>query len=129
MVSQRIERRGERRLRFSWPLWYLPACNGEDEGYSARLEQARMVDLSSTGACFLVSADEQLWPGQSVPLRFTTPRLRDGRFAIEHVCSQVRVIRVEHYGGAMKRVAVRFDRPLDFQPAAESCMPNLEASC
>ncbi len=110
--SGTIERRRESRLRYSWQMYFQP--------HDGRIEQGRMVDLSSSGACFLTKNACDLRPGHRLPLRLTHPMIQDDLFTIIEVRREAEVLRVEPHACDQQRVAVRLDPPLDYAPAEAS---------
>lgn len=110
--SGTIDRRTEPRLRYSWQMYFQP-----NDG---RIEQGRMVDLSSSGACFLTKTYCDLRPGARMPLRLTHPMIQDELFTIIEVRREAEVLRVEHHACDQQRVAVRLHPPLDYNPVGES---------
>jgi hypothetical protein len=108
------ERRSETRLRYSWQMYFQHPDDG-------RVEQGRMVDLSSRATAFLVGGDSALWPGKRLFLRITHPMVRGEAFNIAELRRAGEVIRVDPYVGHQKRVAVRLLCPLDYNPVGDSC--------
>jgi hypothetical protein len=110
--AEQADRRSEPRLRFSWQMYF-------QQNWGGRVEQGRMLDLSSKGAAFLAPADTDLWPGKRLSLRITHPMVSNGLFTVLDVRREGEVIRVEPQPNGRKRVAVRLTVPLDYCPAGE----------
>ncbi|MBN1342908.1 MAG: PilZ domain-containing protein [Phycisphaerae bacterium] len=107
------DRRAEPRLRYSWQMYFQLDRHG-------RVEQGRMVDLSRTTAAFLAKDDGDLAPDQQLHIRLTHPMVQGELFGILEVRRSARIIRLDPYISDHKRVAVRFDAPLDYEPAGDT---------
>ena len=110
-MDPNMERRAEKRLRYSWPVWFA-------EDFDDILTQGQMVDVSSGGAAFTCYADCCPSPGGHVTTRFSVPRFpEEDTFDLENFIRQGRICRVEELGPYLRRVAVQFSEPLPFKPA------------
>lgn len=109
------DRRREKRLRYSWPVWFA-------ENYNDILSQGQMVDVSSNGAAFTCYADKCPFTGQNITTRFSIPRHgSDEPFDMENFVRNGDICRIDQVSPFIRRVAVRFAEPLPFKPAeAES---------
>ena len=108
--AEREERRAEQRLRYFWPVWY------SSDG-SLDIEQGRMVDLSRGGVSFLAPAGTYPQEGEQIWLRSSYPLIEDGAFGMASFTTVGRVLRNETVGPLQRRVAVKFDAPLEHSPA------------
>jgi len=120
------ERRSEKRLRYSWPVWFGP-------DFEDVLTQGQMVDLSSRGAAFTCYADRSPYPGQQVTARFSVPRYGpNASFDLANCICHGHVCRVEEISPYVRRVAMQFAEPLPFRPAeddsAEATAPERPAT-
>ena len=104
------ERRGEPRLRYFWPVWY------SSDG-SLDIQQGRMVDLSSGGVSFVAAEGTYPDEGEQIWLRSSYPIVEDGAFGMASFTTIGRVLRNEAVGPLQRRVAVKFDMPLEHAPA------------
>ena len=112
-MDQSIERRAEKRLRYSWPVWFA-------EDFDNVLTQGQMVDVSSSGAAFTCYADSCPSSGGKITARFSVPRFgEEDSFDLENFIRQGRICRVEELGPFIRKVAVQFSKPLPFRPADE----------
>ncbi|HPS56168.1 MAG TPA: hypothetical protein PLP05_11270, partial [Sedimentisphaerales bacterium] len=109
------ERRGEKRLRYHWPVWFAEDFNG-------LLSQGQMVDVSSVGAAFTCSSNYSCpYPGQTVTTRFSVPKFDgDNSFNIASFTRHSVVRRIDTINAFTKRVAVQFAEPLSFKPAQQA---------
>ena len=110
-----VERRGEKRLRYHWPIWFAEDFNG-------LLSQGQMVDVSSNGASFTCSANNSCpYPGQTVTTRFSVPRFDgDNSFNIASFTRHCHICRIDDINSFTKRVAIQFAEPLPFKPAQQT---------
>jgi len=116
-----MERRSEKRLRYSWPVWFGPDFENE-------LTQGQMVDLSSRGAAFTCYADRSPCSGEHITARFSVPRYGpDWSFNLENCVRQGRICRVEEVSPYIRRIAVQFAEPLPFHPGETSETDQEEA--
>ena len=106
----RQERRSEQRLRYFWPVWY------SSDG-SLDIEQGRMVDLCKGGVSFLAPAGTYPDKGDQIWVRSSYPLVEDGAFGMASFTTVGRVLRQENVGALQRRVAVKFDAPLEHSPA------------
>ena len=104
------ERRCEQRLRYFWPVWY------SSDG-TLDIEQGRMVDLSSGGISFLAPPGTYPDQGDQIWLRSSHPLIEDGAFGMASFTTIGRVLRNELVGPLQRRIAVKFDVPLEHVPA------------
>ncbi len=105
------ERRREKRLHYSWPLWFA-------ENFNEMLTQGQMFDVSSGGAAFTCYSHEQCpYQGQNLTARFSIPRFSDNDgFEMGNFTRQATVQRVDHINDMVRKVAITFSMPLPFQP-------------
>lgn len=109
-----VEKRREKRLRYSWPIWF-----GDDFG--GILTQGQMVDVSSGGAAFTCYNDNCPGRGQHITTRFSVPKYSDDEsFDIENFVCNGQVCRIEEISPFIRKVALQFDRPLPCKPGEES---------
>ena len=108
--SPRQERRSEQRLRYFWPVWY------SSDG-SVDIQQGRMVDLCSGGVSFLAPPGTYPEHGDQIWLRSSYPLIEEGAFGMASFTTIGRVLRDETVGPLQRRVAVKFDAPLEHSPA------------
>jgi len=115
------ERRKEKRLRYHWPIWFAEDFNG-------LLSQGQMVDVSSNGAAFTCSADNNCsYPGQSITTRFSVPKFDgDNSFNMTSFTRHGHICRVDDINVYTKRVAIQFAEPLPFKPGQQA---EDEAQC
>lgn len=105
------ERRAEKRLRYSWPVWFA-------ENFDDILTQGQMVDVSSGGAAFTCYADCCPASGEHITARFSVPRFpEEDTFDLENFIRNGRICRVDELGPYLRKVAVQFSEPLPFKPA------------
>ena len=105
-----MERRRERRLRYSWPIWFA-------EDFDDVLTQGQMVDVSSGGAAFTCYADRCPSAGERITARFSVPKYEDGEsFDLSNFIRDGRICRIDELGPYVRRVAVQFAEPLPFKP-------------
>jgi len=79
-----------------------------------------MIDLSRSGAAFLVSQTSDVWPGKRLSLRITHPMVSRGLFSILSLRREGEVLRVDAHSSGRKRVAVRLAAPLDYDPVGDA---------
>jgi len=109
-MMEKAERRIEKRLRYSWPVWFA-------ENYNELLTQGQMIDVSSRGAAFTCYADRCPWPGQHITARFSVPRYdQTDAFDLENFIRDGHICRVEEISPFVRRVAIQFAEPLPFKP-------------
>ncbi|MHC4855217.1 MAG: PilZ domain-containing protein [Planctomycetota bacterium] len=107
-----MERRGEERLRYSWPVWFA-------EDFDDVLTQGQMVDVSSGGAAFTCYTDRCPTPGERITTRFSVPKFDESdSYDLANFIRDGRICRIDDLGPYVKRVAVQFAQPLPFSPAA-----------
>ena len=105
------ERRQEKRLNYSWSVWFAGDLN-ED------LAWAEMLDVSSEGMGIISSANENChYEGQTLVFYFSVP-CREADGSVGRVCfTRVgQVCGVTEIDESQLRVAVKFDKPLHFNP-------------
>lgn len=109
------ERRRERRLSYSWPVWFA-------EDFDEVLSQGQMMDVSSGGAAFVCHNDNNCpYAGQQITTRFSVPRFQgNGAFSMTGFTRQGMVCRVEEINRYQKKVAVQFTEPLTFKPGEQA---------
>ena len=112
--SSQDERRSEQRLRYFWPVWY--SSDGRVD-----VEQGRMVDLCKGGVSFLAPVGTYPEPGDQIWLRSSYPLIEDGAFGMASFTTIGRVLRNETVGPLQRRVAVKFDTPLEHSPTEVAC--------
>lgn len=106
-----MERRREKRLRYSWPIWFA-------EDFDDILTQGQMVDVSSGGASFTCYADRCPANGEHITARFSVPKYEDNdSFDLSNFIRDGRVCRIDELGPYVRRIAVQFSDPLPFNPA------------
>jgi len=109
-MMENAERRIEKRLRYSWPVWFA-------ENFNDMLTQGQMIDVSSRGAAFSCYADRCPWPGQHITARFSVPRYDQGdSFDLENFIREGHICRVDEISPFVRRVAIQFAEPLPFKP-------------
>jgi len=109
-MSDVIEQRREKRLRYNWPIWFA-------EDYNDRLTQGQMVDISSRGASFTCYADRCPIAGEHITARFSVPHHGpEDAFDLENFMRAGHVCRVDELGPFVRRVALQFSEPLPFKP-------------
>ncbi|MBE0534467.1 MAG: PilZ domain-containing protein [Phycisphaerae bacterium] len=109
-MMENNERRIEKRLRYSWPVWFA-------ENYNDLLTQGQMIDISSTGAAFSCYADRCPWPGQQITARFSVPKYdQDNSFDLENFIRDGHICRIDEISPFVRRVAIQFADPLPFRP-------------
>jgi len=115
-----LERRGEQRLKYLWPIWY--SCDG-----SLGVQQGRMVDLCSGGVSLLAPGDNYPEVGDQVWLRSSYPLTKHGAFAITSFTNVGRVLRSNQISPLQHQIAVQFGIPLEHSPVqtASKGMPAL----
>ena len=110
-MEQNTERRAEKRLRYSWPVWFA-------EDFDDVLTQGQMIDVSSGGAAFTCYSDRCPTSGHSITARFSVPRFpEEDTFDLENFIRHGRICRIEDLGPFLRKVAVQFSEPLPFKPA------------
>ncbi|HOK67243.1 MAG TPA: PilZ domain-containing protein [Anaerohalosphaeraceae bacterium] len=110
-MESMVERRAEKRLRYSWPVWFA-------EDYDDILTQGQMIDISSSGAAFSCYSDRCPSPGEHITARFSIPQFgEDETFGLANFIRDGRICRVDQLGPYLRRVAVQFSEPLPFKPA------------
>jgi hypothetical protein len=98
-MMEKAERRFEKRLRYSWPVWFA-------ENFNDILTQGQMIDISSTGAAFSCYADKCPWPGQHITARFSVPRYgEENSFDLENFIRDGHICRVDGISPFVRRVA------------------------
>ena len=114
-MDEKIERRGEKRLRYYWPIWFA-------ENFDDALAQGQMVDLSSRGAAFTCYADDACpYPGQHITARFSVPCYGpDGSFDMASFTRLGHISRVDNVNRFLRRIAVQFAEALPFKPGEQN---------
>lgn len=111
MMVKRNERRTEKRLCYSLPVWFA-------EYPKETLAQGQMVDISSSGASF-ISYTHESCPclGQHLTTRFKVPNYHpDHSYDLENFTRSAHVCRIDRVYTYWRRVAVQFTEPLPFKP-------------
>lgn len=108
------EKRSEQRLKYDWLIRF-----GKDFQYD--FKEGRMYDLSSESACFVCKKDASPRPSDKIVLNFTIPRLsKEYRTeGISFTRSGI-VCKVEGFNEEENRIIMRFDVPLDVEPAGKT---------
>ena len=115
------ERRIEKRLRYSWPVWFA-------ENFNDILTQGQMIDVSSGGAAFSCYADKCPWQGQHVTARFSVPRYgSDDSFDLENFVRDGYICRIDEISPYVRRVAIQFAEPLPFKPGEDEDTTDVDA--
>lgn len=106
------ERRKEQRVYCHWPVWFT-------EGLGKMLYQGQMLDISSEGAAFTCPPEKKFPnPGQKVTAHFSVPRLGLDDASDMTIFTRIsHIYRVDNIGKSLRRVAVRFDEPLNLKPS------------
>ncbi len=114
-MDDNTDRRTEQRLCYHWPIWFAEDFNGE-------LTQGQMVDISSTSAAFTCYADWSCpYNGQEVTARFSVPRHGpDDSFDMANFVRSGHICRIDDINGFLRRVALRFAKPLPFKPGEQT---------
>lgn len=121
-MTENNERRIEKRLRYSWPVWFA-------ENFNDILTQGQMVDVSSSGAAFTCYADKCPWPGQQITARFSVPRHdTDESFDLENFIREGHICRIDEISPFVRRVAIQFADPLPFKPGEAEEATNEETT-
>jgi len=109
-----MDRRREKRIRFSWPLWFGYEENGQ-------FLRGQVVDLSRSGVGFTVPAHECPSVGSHVITRFSYPLEQEDHFTMDKYYHWAEVLRVEESGYGSRRVGMRLHQPLehDFDESAQ----------
>ena len=109
------ERRGERRLRYHWPIWFAEDFNG-------MLSHGQLVDVSSSTAAFTCKADEMCpYAGQSLSARFSIPCFgAEDSFELANFARTGCVHRVDSVSDFVKKVVIQFAEPLPFKPGEQA---------
>jgi len=107
------DRRIEKRLCYYWPVWFA-------EDFNETLAQGQMADVSSAAAAFTCYSDCCPRPGQQITTRFSVPRYGpDDSFDMADFTCTGLVSRVDSVSSFLRRVAVKFIRPLPFRPGEQ----------
>lgn len=114
-MDENNERRGERRLRYHWPIWFA-------DDFNDTLSQGQMVDISSRAAAFTCHADEHCpYVGQHLTARFSIPRFWPGEaFDMASFTRSGQICRVDDVNRFLRRVAIQFAHPLPFRPGEQA---------
>jgi len=114
-MKQTAERRKEQRLHYHWPIWFA-------EDFGEVLSQGQMVDISSGGAAFTCTADENCpYPSQQITARFSVPRFGPAdSFDMASFTRSGHICRVDDVSKFLRRVAVQFAEPLSFKPGEQA---------
>ena len=116
-MSSLVERRTERRLCYTWPIWFA-------ENFNEILSQGQMVDLSSKGAGFTCYTDQCPYQGQFITTRFSVPLYGpDDSFDMSNFIRSGRIARVETLSPFCRRVAIQFVQELPFKPGEQPDIP------
>ena len=110
-----VDRRRDKRIRFSWPLWF-----GYEE--NAPFIRGQVVDLSRSGVGFSVAAHECPAVGSHVLTRFSYPLDQENHFEMDNYYHWAEVLRVDETSYGSRRVGMRLHQPLkhDFADTNES---------
>lgn len=111
-MSDNTERRGEKRLRYNWPVWFA-------EQFNDMLSQGQMVDICSGGASFTCYADRCPQQGQEITARFSVPRFdpdHGDSYDLENFIRKGRVCRIDEVSAFVRRIAFEFCDALPFKP-------------
>lgn len=107
------ELRREQRLCYDWPI-----CFAED--FKKTLFQGWMLNVSSMGAAFICDADSRPYPGQHITTRFRVPRFGSADpFNVVLFTHVARICRIDDIDNLLRRVAIKFVRPLFFKPGEQ----------
>ena len=107
------ERRRERRIRFSWPLWFGNEQYGE-------LFQGKISDLSRSGVSFTIDRDQCPTVGKHLLTRFSYPCDTEEKFEIDSYFHWSEVIRTDPAGVGQYRVAMRLHERLGQEPSQKA---------
>lgn len=115
MDENNEERRREQRLRYCWPIWFA-------EDFNKTLLQGQLVDISSDGAAFTCTADNNCpYPGQQITTRFSVPYFAtDDSFDMASYTRTGNICRVDNVNDFTRRVAIQFAEPLPFKPGEQT---------
>ena len=120
-MTEAIERRREKRLRYSWPIWFA-------EDYNGILSQGQMVDVCSGGAAFTCYADKCPTAGGHITARFSIPRYdNENSFDMENFIRGGHICRVDELSPFVRRVAIQFSESLPFRPAVSGDTEDVTA--
>lgn len=112
-MDTRQEKRGEKRLRYHWPVWF-----GND--FKDVLTQGQMIDVSSGGAAFTCYSDSCPALGQHITARFSVPKYsQEDDFCLENYIRDGQVCRVQEISPFIRKVAVQFEESLPFKPGEQ----------
>jgi hypothetical protein len=100
------DRRGENRLRFSWPLWFGYNETGE-------FHRGQVVDLTQDIVSFTVPENQTPGLGSSVLTRFSFPLPSEDRFDLGSYYQWSEVIRVDQARQGRNRIAMRLRQPIE----------------
>jgi len=103
------ERRGNRRFRFSWPIWVL-----QNEREVAR---GKTANLSRRGVYFRSTVPASLKPGMTVSVKIGVPAGVGNARSLHTIGGEARVVRLDE-GDEGCGVALHFSEDLD--PFGES---------
>jgi hypothetical protein len=113
-MTEQLERRREKRLRYHWPVWFA-------EDFNSVLAQGQMVDICSGGAAFTCYTQECPTKGQAITARFSVPQFgKDDSFDLTNFIRTGEVCRVEEVNPFLRRVAIMFGKPLPFMPGQQT---------
>ena len=108
------ERRGERRLRYHWPIWFA-------ETFSDTLTHGQLVDVSSNGAAFTCTAEQSPYTGQNLNARFSIPCFGpEESFEMANFARSAHVNRVDNLNDFVRRIVIQFAEPLPFKPGEQT---------
>jgi len=114
MTDETKEHRKEQRLSYHWLMQF--AGSVKEPPF-----QGRMVDISSEGAAFVCSVNNNYPPaGKLVTTRFSVPRFDcEKSFESVNFIRIGRVCRVDKIDDSLRRIAIQFARPLPFEPGKQ----------
>lgn len=113
-MSDWTEKRIEKRLRYSWPIWF-------GDNFEGVLSQGQMVDISSGGAAFTCYNDANIDLGQDITARFSVPKYEnDDSFDMENFICSGSVCRVQPINNCVRKVAIQFSQSLPFKPGEQT---------
>lgn len=116
-MSSLVERRTERRLCYTWPIWFA-------ENFNDILSQGQMVDLNSKGAGFTCYTDQCPSHDQFITTRFSVPLYGpDDSFDMSNFIRSGRIVRVEALSPVLRRVVIQFTQELPYKPGEQPDIP------
>jgi len=105
-MQSATDRRREKRIQFSWPLWFGYEENGQ-------FIRGQVVDLSRSGVGFKVVEHECPPVGTHVLTRFSYPLEQEDHFTMDNYYHWAEVLRVDEASYGSRRVAMRLHQPLE----------------